>query len=205
MPYRLSVAKLFIAGVIALLLLSGCGTPATTPTGLTVTSTNPITLSWNAVSSATSYTLYRGTSSGDISAKTVLAATIAGTTYTDTSALTGTTYYYQVRAVNGDGASGGSNEVEATASGGSFSLVGNISGATVQLTWSAITGSSGYNLYRGISPITTSMTKIRANLAATTYTDSGLTQGTTYYYQVAAVDAAGTEIQLSSVSAGLTP
>lgn len=187
------------------LFLAGCGNPPSAPTGLTITSTNPITLSWNTVSGATSYSVYRGTSSGDISTKTQLASDVTSTSYIDTSALAGTTYYYQVRAINGDGSSSASNEVEATASGGSFSLVGSISGTSVVLNWSTISGANSYNLYRGTSTITTSMTKIQSNLTTTTYTDSSVTHNTTYYYQVAAVDLGGTEIQLSSVSTGLTP
>ena len=196
--------SLMIMGLLTV-CLAGCGTPPSSPTGLTVTSTNPITLSWNAVSGASKYSVYRGTSSGDISTKTQLATDITGTSYIDTSALTGTTYYYQVRAINGDGSSSASNEVEATASGGSFSLVGTISGTSVVLNWSTISGAASYNLYRGTTAITTSMTRIQSNLTTTTYTDSNVTHNTTYYYQVAAVDSGGTEIQLSSVSTGLTP
>jgi len=190
----------------AMLMLAGCGETPATPTGLTVTSTTPITLSWTAVSGASSYSVYRGTTSGSLSTKTRLASDIAVTSYTDSTAVAGTTYYYQVAAINADGGSGGSNEVQATQSGSSsFTLSGTVSGFKNLLNWTAVSGAYSYNLYRGTTAVTTSMVKIQSNLTLLTYTDLTVATGTTYYYQVAAVNALGAETQLSNVSAGLTP
>ena len=113
---------------IVILLLSACGinpandvngtnggTIAAAPSNLTVTSTAPITLSWTGSTGATSYNIYRGTASGVLSTKTLLASNVTVTTYTDTSVTAGTIYYYQVTAVNASGESAGSNEVNATA------------------------------------------------------------------------------------------
>jgi hypothetical protein len=86
-------------------------------TGLAATSgAAQVTLSWNAVTGATSYRLYRTAESGYESA-TPSVTGITGTSYTDTGLNSGTTYYYQVVAVNSSGPSGFSPEAHATTSG----------------------------------------------------------------------------------------
>jgi len=83
------------------------------PTGLRATPGNAqISLSWTGSAGATSFNVYRGTSSGGESA-TPLANGITTTSYTDNSVSNGTTYYYEVAAVNSSGVSGMSNEASA--------------------------------------------------------------------------------------------
>src|SRR5262249_39809403 len=62
---------------------------------------------------ASSYSIYRGTSAGGEST-TAIATGVTATSYTDTTAANGTTYYYIVKAINAGGASAASNEVSAT-------------------------------------------------------------------------------------------
>ena len=77
-----------------------------------------VTLSWTAGSGATSYNLYRATSSGLESSNAAPVVTgITGTSYTNTGLASGTTYYYQVVAVNASSLSGFSPEAHATTSG----------------------------------------------------------------------------------------
>ncbi|MFD2334379.1 SPRY domain-containing protein [Cohnella sp. GCM10020058] len=62
--------------------------------------------------------------------------------------------------------------------------------ASVTLTWSAVNGAMGYNVKRSTTaggPYTT----IGTAVTGTTYNDSGLTNGTKYYYVVTAVNADG--------------
>ncbi len=188
---------------ITVLLLTGCGDTPETPKGLSVTSNNPITLSWSAVSNAKSYSVYRGTTSGGLSSKTRVATDITVTTYTDNSTVGGTTYYYQVTAKNDDGSSNASNEIQATASGGSFALVGSISGTGVSLSWATVSGAVSYRIYRGTSA--TNLTLLHSDITITTYLDTTVAVGTSYYYQVAAVNGSGAELQRSNISDGLTP
>ncbi len=87
------------------------------PTGLTATvQNNSVVLSWNAVSGAEYYNVYRGTSSGGEGAQAVASPSTAS--YTDSDVVDGTTYYYTVAVVTSAGASGQSNEVSATPGGG---------------------------------------------------------------------------------------
>ncbi len=76
-----------------------------------------VALSWTAGSGATSYNLYRATTSGGGSKIAPVVTGITGTSYTDTGLASGTTYYYQVVAVNASGISGFSPEAKATTSG----------------------------------------------------------------------------------------
>jgi hypothetical protein len=75
-----------------------------------------VDLSWTAGSGATSYNLYRAAESGGEGTNPVVTG-ITGTTYTDTNLNRGTTYYYQVVAVNGSGPTGYSPEAHATTTG----------------------------------------------------------------------------------------
>jgi len=87
-------------------LAAGCPTP----TGLTATANNgQISLSWTAptvADPAYTYNIKRGTASGG---ETLLASGVTGTTYLDTTATYGSTYYYVVTAVSA-AESGNSNE-----------------------------------------------------------------------------------------------
>lgn len=191
---------------LVLMVFAGCGTGPDAPSGLTVTSQSPITLTWTAVSGVKSYNVYRGTTSGGGSNKTRLnTSDITTTTYQDTTAVAGTTYYYQVTAVNSDGVSAASNEVSAVAqsSGNTFTVNGSASGSQIVLTWSAVSGAVTYNVWRGTTSATiTNKIKIQSGITTTTFTDTGLSSGT-YYYQVEAVNSSGIPFQVSTESSGL--
>lgn len=191
----------FVAVAAMLIVFAGCGSSGPdAPTGLTVTGNAPITLSWNSVTGATSYNVYRGTISGGLSTKTRVASNINATTYTDMSALVGTTYFYQVTAEDSDGVSDASNEVNATSqsqngsNSNPFGLIGSKSGSGIVLSWSNVSGAVSYNVYRDtISAIITHKTKIASDIRTTTFTDTTVTSGITYFYQVTAVNASGIE------------
>jgi len=172
------------------------------PTGLKVTATTSTTvsLSWTASSGATGYKVLRG--------GTVIGTT-TGTTYTDTGLTASTSYTYTVEADNSAGTSAASSSVTATTAAASTApnaptglTVGTVTTTTVPLSWTASTTSgsyavAGYYVLRGGAVV--------GSTTGTTYTDSGLTPGTTYTYTVEAYDTNGdVSAASSSVSATTT-
>jgi chitodextrinase len=84
------------------------------PSGLTVSATtNSASLNWSTVTGATSYNVYRSTSSGGPYSK-VNTSTITTSSYVDVGLTASTTFYYKVSAVNLDGESALSAAVSAT-------------------------------------------------------------------------------------------
>lgn len=75
------------------------------PSGLKVskTSKTSITLTWKAAADGVKYQVYHSTKK-DSGYK--LIATVSGTSYTNSKLSANTTYYYKIRAVNGDGYTG---------------------------------------------------------------------------------------------------
>jgi fibronectin type 3 domain-containing protein len=183
------------------------GAVPATPAGLTATAgTVKVTLAWTASSGATSYNVYRSTSSGGEGA-TAYASGLTSPSYTDTSVTAGTTYYYKVAAVNSTGTSAQSSEVSATPTSAvtvpsaPAGLTATAGAGNVTLAWTATTGATSYNIYRGTSSGGESATAIATGITATSYIDSAVTAGTTYYYEVAAVNSAGTSAKSSEVHA----
>jgi hypothetical protein len=106
-----------------------------------------VSLSWNVPanggSAITAYDVYRGTSSGAES----LLGTVTTTSDTDTSVTNGTTYYYEVSAINGVGQGPLSAEVAATpvASGQAPSIVSSPSvSATIHQTFTFTVTAVGF-------------------------------------------------------------
>ena len=98
-----------------------------------------VSLSWNASSGATSYSVRRATAAtGPFSA---LGAP-TGTSFTDTTAVAGTRYFYQVTAIDGTGEGGPSLTISSTPS----IVVDNAAstGVTITGTWTVSTGIAGY-------------------------------------------------------------
>ena len=184
--------------------------PATVPaapTNLTAAAGNTqVALSWSAAAGATSYNIYRSTTSGTEVKIATNPATITTTSYIDTGLTNGTTYYYKVTAVNSAGESGLSGEVSAkpvlTVPAAPTNLTAAAGNTQVALSWSAATGATSYNIYRS----TTSGTEVKiatnpVTITTASYTDTGLTNGTRYYYKVTAVNSAGESGLSSEVSA----
>jgi TatA/E family protein of Tat protein translocase len=82
------------------------------PTGLSAKAgTRQVSLSWNGVAGANSYTVMRSGNSGGPYARI---STTSSTTYSDEGLTSGTTFYYAVSSTNGAVESGNSVEVNAT-------------------------------------------------------------------------------------------
>src|SRR5205814_1962157 len=114
-----------------------------------------VTLTWSPLSSATSYSVFRGTAAGAESA-TPVETGITAATFTDTGRTNGVALFYKVAGVNGSGTGASSSEVTVTpvpivpaAPTGLAATAGN---AQVLLTWTATPGAATYNVHRGTTP-----------------------------------------------------
>jgi subtilase family serine protease len=85
--------------------------PASAPTVNATGGSGQISLTWNSVSAATTYNVKRSTTSG---AETTLVSGVTTTSYTDKNVVAGTTYFYEVSAVNAGGEGPNSQEASAT-------------------------------------------------------------------------------------------
>ena len=176
----------------------GVGAPAP-PINLAAAAGNgQVALTWAATPGATSYNIYRGTTAGGESATAIASTNISTTSYTNTGLTNGTTYYYKVKAVNSNGTSAYSNEASAAPTGATSipaaptNLVATAGNAQISLTWTASSGATSYSVYRGTTANGESATPLVSGLTTTSYTNSGLTNGTHYYYKVKATNSAGT-------------
>lgn len=108
------------------------------PGNVVVASSNGvITLSWSTAFTAESYSILRATTPGG--PYTTIATGVTGTTYSDTTAVNGTSYYYVVTATNVSGISPNSTEVGGAASPGGYSYwpFNEASGSTAVDVWGA--------------------------------------------------------------------
>jgi len=176
----------------------------TTPTGVTCSavSTSQINVSWNAVSGATGYYIYRCTGSGCTPSSHV--HTTSGTSWSNTGLSSGTTYGYRVRAYNASGTSGYSSitscttqsAVPATPTGVTCSAV---SSSQINVSWNAVSGATGYYIYRCTGSGCTPSSHVHTT-SGTSWSDTSLSSGTTYGYRVRAYNASGTSSYSSITS-----
>ncbi|SVC75446.1 uncharacterized protein METZ01_LOCUS328300, partial [marine metagenome] len=163
---------------------------------------NTVTLSWNSVSGALSYTLYWDNVSGIDSSDNRITP-ISTDNYTHSGLDNGTTYYYKVAAVDSTGTMGTlSSEVNAsTPLPAPDNLSASGANNTITLTWNSVSGATSYTLYwDNVSGIDNSDTPITS--ITNDYTHSNMDNGSIYYYKVAAVNSSGTGT-LSSVASAL--
>ena len=206
--------------LIALLVvvLAGCGAYGTgnnggagsstippVPVGLIATAGNAqVSMSWTASNGATLYYVKRSTTSGG--PYTQISAPSA-TSDTDTGLTNGIRYFYVVSAYNSAGQSANSSEVNATPTAPATppaapaNLQATAGNAQVSLSWTASSGATSYHVKRSTTSGSGYM-QIAAPAAAS-YSDTGLTNGTAYYYVISALNAAGESV--NSTQATATP
>src|SRR5437773_236988 len=161
------------------------------PSGLTasVVSSSKITLAWTDNSNnETGFIISRKTGSGGTYAD-IHTTSENITTWSDTTVVDGTQYYYKVRATNSAGDSPNSNEVNGIAllAAPTALTATAVSSSQISLTWTDnSTTETGFKIER--SPVDdlhfTQVATVGANVGA--FTDSGLTEATKYYYRVRA-------------------
>ncbi len=180
------------------------------PAGLTAVGNgdNRIDLSWNPVSGATEYRIYRSLTSGGpyTQIATVSTPSPPATSYSDTTVSGGVTYYYVVTTYTTCESTTTSNEASASTTGPcteppAFDGLQSVTDpqnatCTLDLAWNPATSICGngitYTVYRDTSSgFTPSLAnELASGIATTTYSDAdSLVSGTTYYYVVRAVDS----------------
>ena len=191
---------------------------ATSAAGLTAQAgANAVELRWNAVSGAVRYDLMVWWDAGT-GWQSIGGANLTGTSYRHTGVTAGTKYYYTIRAVNAAGETSGwlgaetnaypsvtaSQEVPAggtstatptpTAKAARLSTPALTATATeggVALRWGTVQGAVRYDLMAWWDAGTGWQSIGGANRTGTSYRHTGVTAGTTYYYTIRAVNAAG--------------
>lgn len=184
--------------------------PPTAPASLVATaSPSTIDLTWAPSSDDVGVTSYRVDRSADGTSFAPV-ATASGTSLTEGGLAAGTTYSYQVFALDAaSNVSAGSNIASATTPAAAdttapsppASLVAAGSANAIDLAWGASTDATGvtsYEVWRAGSFLTS---LAAASLA---YRDAGLAADTTHSYQVTAVDAAGNRSLASAAATGTT-
>ena len=168
-----------------------------------------VSLSWDAVTDAVEYRLFRAdTANGDFT-RIASDVTITETTYTDTGLANNTAYRYTIRVIDAVGESPSSTEATATTrplpgAPENFTATGGI--ASVSLSWDAVTDAVEYRLFRA-DTADGALTRIASDttITETTYTDSGLANNTAYRYTIRVIDAVGESPSSTEVSATTRP
>lgn len=178
---------------------------APTITGYTI---NTISLSWNAVANngaaITQYRVYRATS---LNGTYELIYASLGFSYTDTGRTAGVTYYYKMTATNRDGitdltaAAAASEKPSAAPSTPTGLAVTGHGDGTISMSWNASTANGDAVTYYAYKSLTNgSFTDVDWSGSSTSYTSSGLTNGTRYYYVIKAKNRDGFSSASSSVN-----
>jgi fibronectin type 3 domain-containing protein len=172
------------------------------PTNVTATrlSANNVSVTWNAVSGATHYEVYWAyTASGEYT----LDGTPTSASFTSTDWGADESGCFKVKAVNSAGSSGYSSIAffGAYSSGSSAPSIPTgvtataASSSSITVSWSAVSGATGYYVYRATS--SSGSYSYRGASTSTSYTGTGLPANTTYYYKVSAYNDSGESGQSS--------
>ncbi len=149
-----------------------------------------IALQWVSVSGANSYNLYRATNQAGPYAllQNVLAP---NTKYLDNGLVIGSDYSYRLRSVNSLGVeSTDSVTVSVSLVSSPTGLVASTVGSGIQLNWNAVGGAIGYRLSRStVSGGPYGL--IYTHSSNTSFVDTNIENGATYYYRVQALSATG--------------
>ena len=167
--------------------------------------TNQITLTWDSLPSAASYTVRRsGTAAGPT---TDIATGVIGTTYVDTTAANGTRYFYRIEAaITGGGVSGLSAQVNAlTAPGTPTSMSAVLFAKDVIVVRWTTADSVGPKFNVETSADGLNFTPLGSTNAIGFTNGPGLTPGIQYYYRVQAQNGSGFSSYSAVVSTYTVP
>ena len=147
---------------------------------------NVVSLSWDAVAGAVGYNVHRGT--------VLIGDSTTTTTLNDQGRADGT-YNYTVKAINQFDVESDADSVQAVVKTkllAPANFIATVSNDTVRLSWDAVTGAVGYNIYRNSILVGDSV--LVAN-----YTDAKVADGK-YIYKVTAINGLDAESLASSAT-----
>ena len=181
--------------------------PLTPTLTATVASATEVDLHWAASNGATSYKVESSNDGGNTWSTL---ATQAGTSYANTALTADHGYEYRISAIDATGTSPSSATVTLTTllnAPTNFTAASN--GPTeIDLTWTPVADATAYKLERSIGNNTT-WTTLSPNpaltLGSSSYADTGVPAGTSCYYRLSAISAAGTSVASSTVTALTIP
>ena len=168
-------------------------------------SKSEIEITWNAVSGATSYKLYRSTSRSGGYAQ--IGGDISALRYLDRGGLSpDTEYFYQLEACNSAGCSVRSPADSDTTlpmpvapAQPAQPRASAQSESEILVTWSAVSGATRYKLYRSTSR-SGGYAQIGGDISALRYSDRGRSASTEYFYRLEACNSVGCSAPSPEVS-----
>jgi hypothetical protein len=165
---------------------------------LAIGSNSQITVTWNSSVGATSYNVYRFTTT---TPPALIGTGIPTTNFTDAPLGAAVTNFYLITAANASYQSGWSAYAAGiTTPGAPTGLVALPENSEISLGWIAPPGSTAFNVQRSTTnggPYQT----IASSISETAYFDSAVTAGKTYFYVVSALNAGGNGPNSAQVSA----
>jgi hypothetical protein len=149
-------------------------------------SSDNVIVRWTAVSGATSYKVYVGTSPGGEAATAAVTPTVAAASIPTQTG----TYYYKVTAITAAGESARSAEVSATVLAAApipTNVVATPGNQQVTLTWTASPGAVRYDIARTM----VNGAQADFSVTGTSFVDTGLVGGQTYLYLIGTANSQG--------------
>ena len=165
-----------------------------------------VSLTWNPVPDAATYTVYWALATG-VTTGTGTKIPNAVSPFVPDALVNGTAYFYIVTAANVLGESPASAEVTATpvaaaAVPAAPAAVSATPGDTQNtITWSAVPGAVSYTIYWGTTPGVTTVTGTKINGATSPFLQTAIVNGSTYYYIITASNSAGESVPSAEFSA----
>ena len=155
-----------------------------------------VSLEWKKAANASGYRIYRSVykDKGFAKIKDLTGGSFVG--YEDRSVVPGGTYYYRLKAIYVNGSYKGLSAASETMEGNVAPsapiglTIAQTEEDSLKLSWNLSIGAHSYNVYRTNAP-GKEFECIAQGVTDTEYTDDGRAEGSTYYYRISAVGAAG--------------